>query len=104
MDECKQIASCFRACEGIQSRSWVGVMALTCCGIVVLLQRWVYVYSGCLSVWCTRVDLVGIHMPQCPERIGFQYGGQLGKHMYPLAKGLVEFGIVCHLGNENYLL
>ena len=41
-------------------------------------------------------------MPQCPERIGFQYGGQLGKHMYLLVKGLVAFGFVCCLGTENY--
>ena len=35
---------------------------------------------------------------QCPERIGFQYGGQLGKHIYPLAKGLVAIVLVCHVG------
>ena len=36
-------------------------------------------------------------MPQRPEGIGFQYEGQLGKYMYPLARGLVAFGFVCHL-------
>ena len=86
--------------KGIQSRSWVGVMALTCC---VLLQRWVCVY--------TRLPICGAlewiwwgSMSQCPERIGFQYGGQLGKHMYPLVKGIVAFGFVCHMGTETYLL
>ena len=37
-------------------------------------------------------------MSQYPERIGFQYGGQLRKHMYLLAKGLVVFRLVYHLG------
>ena len=36
--------------------------------------------------------------PQCPERIRSLYGGKLGKHIYPLAKVLVVFGFVCHLG------
>ena len=68
----------------------------------VLLQRWVCV--------CTRLPIYGAlewiwwgFMPQCPGRIGFQYGGQLGKHMYLLAKGLVAFRFVYHLGTENYL-
>ena len=62
----------------------------------VLLERWVCV--------CTRLLICGElewiwwgSMPQSPERLGFQYRGQLGKHTYPLAKGLVVFGFVCHL-------
>ena len=53
----------------------------------VLLQRWVCVY--------TRLPVCGVvewiwwrSTAQCPEKIGFQYGGQLGKHMYPLARAL----------------
>ena len=37
-------------------------------------------------------------MPQYPERIGLQYGRQLGKHTYLLVKSLVVFGLACHLG------
>ena len=63
----------------------------------ILLQMWV-----CM---CTRVPICGAvewiwwgSTSQCPERVGFQYRGQFGKHMYPLAKSLVAFGFVCYLG------
>ena len=86
------------ACERIQSHSWVGVMALTCCGIVFCFKGGYVCILGCLSV-VYESGFGGDPYQQCPERIGFQYGGQLGKHMYLLvAKGLVAFGIICYLG------
>ena len=69
----------------------------------VMLYKWVYV--------CTGLPICGItewiwwgSTPQCPARMGFHYGGQLIKHMYLLVKGLVAFGLVCHLGTQNHLL
>ena len=43
------------------SGSWVGIMALTCCGIVSCFKGRYVCVPGCLSVVCTRMDLVGIH-------------------------------------------
>ena len=63
----------------------------------VLLQSWVCVYTG-LPI-CSALEWIWlVSTPQCPERKRFQYRGQLGGHMYPLARGLVAFGFVCHLG------
>ena len=68
----------------------------------LVLQRWVFVYTG-LPI-CGILELIWWgSTPQCPEKIGFQYRGQLGKHMYPLAKGLVAFGFIHYLGIKNYL-
>ena len=50
MDKCKRIASYLRACERIQSRSWVGMMALTWCGIVFCFKGGYVYIPGCLSV------------------------------------------------------
>ena len=63
----------------------------------VLLQNWVCVYTG-MPICGALEWLWWGSTPQCPERIDLQYGGQLGKHMYSLAKGLVEFRFLCHLG------
>ena len=68
----------------------------------VLLQRWVHLYIG-LPICDVLEWILWGSTPQYPEKIWFQYEGQLGKHMYLLAKGLVVFGIVCHLGTQNYL-
>ena len=50
MDECNRIASCLRACEGIKCSSWVGMVALKCCGIVFCYKSGYVHILGCLSM------------------------------------------------------
>ena len=70
------------------------VMALTCCGIVFCFKAGYVCIPDCLSYGVLDSEFGGDPRHSALREYGFQYGGQLGKHIYPLAKGLVAFGLV----------